>query len=83
MDYLHIIKEIEPHVMYRNDNEEVVQCLHCVQVEEYEPGPTNQDANVAYFMKMLHQKYPVEYVKKLIQWIEYVAGQHWREIVPT
>jgi hypothetical protein len=83
MDYQHIIKEIEPHVRYRDENEEVVQRLHCVQVQEYEQGPSNQDSNVAYFIHMIHQKYPVEYVKKLIQWIEYVVGQDWREMVPT
>lgn len=61
MNYLHIIKEIEPYVQYRMN----------------EPS-----TNVGHFMRMLRQKHPNEYAKKLSQWIEYVAGPHWREIIP-
>ncbi len=87
MEYTEIIKEIEPRVHVRvNENvceveDALQQLMDCILTGNVCPVP-HQETNVSIFMKMVHQKHPYEYTKKVIQWIEHVVP-HWRECTPV
>lgn len=87
MDYYSILKEIEPkvriHQVYNMDYVEDMlhHTLHSRFTEE-ECYPIHGKNPVSLFTQMLHQKYPTEYKKKVLQWISHVVGA-WVQPTPS
>ena len=84
MAYKDILKEIEPHVRtyvytdeQMNEMEGNLQQIMDSEFTEDECYPSQGISNVSLFMRMLHQKYPDEYKKKVILWMKYVLGPTW------
>ena len=84
MAYTDILKEIEPHVRIylctderMNEIERNLQHIKDTMLTEEECLPSQVMTTVSLFMRMLHQKHPDEYKKKVIQWIKYVVGDTW------
>ena len=79
MDYSIILAEVEPKVRIRPlptnyVMEDILQNTMASRFTEEECYPGTVDTNVCFFMQILFHKHPTEYKKKVLQWIQHVAG---------
>jgi len=89
MAYTNIIKEIEPQVGFYSWDERITEVERVLQhtrssaFTEDVCMPSQVMTNVSLFMRTLHQKYPDEYKKKVILWMEEVLGPTWLDSTVT
>lgn len=83
MEYTVIVNEIEPKVRIRREPNSyldvILQQTLDSRFTDTECFPSDGKDTVSLFMQRLHQKYPTEYKKYVLQWITHVAGA-WKPI---